>query len=324
MSTASLRARVSLAYGCLYLVWGTTYLGIAVAIQTLPPFTSGAVRFAIAASIMFGWLWLRDPAQFRGLPWRHALVSGVLLGGIGNGFVVWAQQGLSSGIAALVVSSIPVVVLLLNWAFFERQAPERRALVGTGLALAGVAIVIAMRHGVGSEASPAHVVAILIAVLAWSTGTLLQRRAKHPARLLGVTSVQMLAAALFQGAMAIANREWTSFDPSQVSVASVVAVLYLAVFGSIIALTCYVWLLTQEPAQKVATYALVNPVVAVLLGAIVLGERLTVFTVAGALLVLAGVTLVLFRNLRIPKLASPRITTDVAPVQSRVKPESAT
>ena len=324
MSPTSLRARISLAYGCLYLVWGTTYLGIAVAIQTLPPFTSGAVRFAIAASIMFGWLWLRDPAQFRGLPWRHALVSGVLLGGIGNGFVVWAQQGLSSGIAALVVSSIPVVVLLLNWAFFERQAPERRALVGTGLALAGVTIIIAMRHGVGSDASPAHVAAILIVVLAWSTGTLLQRRATQPARLLGVTSVQMLAAALFQGAMAVANREWADFDPSQVSVASAVAVLYLAVFGSIIALTCYVWLLTQEPAQKVATYALVNPVVAVLLGAIVLGERITVYTVAGAMLVLAGVALVLFRNLRIPKPAAPRIPADIATVERRVKPESAT
>lgn len=296
MSTATLKARITLAYGCIYLVWGTTYLGIALAIETFPPFTSGAVRFLLAAALMFAWLALRDRAQLRGLPWRHALLSGVLLGGAGNGFVVWAQQELPSGTAALILASIPVVVLLLNWAFFERTAPGRRALIGTGLALAGVTTIVATRHGVDGDASPIYVVAILFAVVAWSIGTLQQKRSTRPAQLLGVASVQMLAAGLFQGTMALAAREWTGFDPSQVSITSVMAVLYLAVFGSIVALTCYVWLLTQEPAQKVATYALVNPVIAVILGAIVLGETITAATVAGALLVIAGVALVLFRG----------------------------
>jgi drug/metabolite transporter (DMT)-like permease len=302
MSTATLKFRITLAYGCIYLVWGTTYLGIAFAIQTLPPFTSGSVRFLLAATLMFAWLAFRNPAQLRGLPWRHALLSGALLGGAGNGFVVWAQQGLPSGTAALILASIPVVVLLLNWVFFEHSAPTSRALIGTGLALAGVTTIVATRHGVGGETSPIYVLAILIAVVAWSIGTLQQKRATRPAQLLGVASVQMLAAGLFQGSMALATREWIGFDPFQVSVASTVAVLYLAVFGSIIALTCYVWLLTQEPAQKVATYALVNPVIAVLLGAIVLGEAITSATVAGALLVLAGVALVLFQNLKTPNL----------------------
>jgi drug/metabolite transporter (DMT)-like permease len=304
MSAATLKVRIALAYGCIYLVWGTTYLGIAFAIQTLPPFTSGGVRFLLAAALMFGWLMLRDPDQLRGLPWRHALLSGALLGGAGNGFVVWAQQGLPSGVAALVVASIPVVVLLLNWAFFERKAPSRRALAGIGLALAGVTTIVAARHGVGGDASPVYVLAILLAVVAWSIGTLQQKHATRPAQLFGVASVQMLAGGLFQGSMALVNREWIGFDPSQVSVASMVAVLYLTVFGSIIALTAYVWLLTQEPAQKVATYALVNPVIAVLLGAIVLGETITAATVAGAALVIAGVALVLFQNLRLPGLPS--------------------
>src|SRR4030095_9999994 len=149
MSTASLQVRIALAYGCIYLVWGTTYLGIALAIRTVPPFVSGGVRFLLAAALMFAWLWLRDRAQLKGLPWRPALLSGVLLGGAGNGFVVWAQQGVPSGIAALLLASIPVVVLLFNWAFFERRAPDRRALTGTGLALAGVATIVATRHGIG-------------------------------------------------------------------------------------------------------------------------------------------------------------------------------
>src|SRR5262245_3906012 len=294
MGTTTSKARISLAYGCVYLVWGTTYLGIAIAIRTLPPFTSGSVRFLLAALLMFAWVRLRDPAQLRGLPWRHALLSGVLLGGMGNGFVVWAQQGLPSGIAALVVASIPVVVLVLNWAFFERRAPSARSLAGIGLAFVGVATIIGTRHGVGGDASPIYVVAVLVAALAWSIGTLQQRRATKPAQVFGVTTVQMLAAGAFQGLMGGVTGEWLGFDPSHVSLASVLAVLYLAVFGSVVALTAYVWLLTQEPAQKVATYALVNPVIAVLLGAIVLGERITTGTVAGAILVLAGVALVLF------------------------------
>jgi drug/metabolite transporter (DMT)-like permease len=302
MNDRTLKAGIALAYGCLYLVWGTTYLGIAFAIETVPPFTSGALRFLLAAGLMFVWLRLSKPQQLRGLPWRHALTSGVLLGGIGNGFVVWAQQGLPSGITALVVSTIPVMVLLLNWAFFERRAPAPRALLGIGLALAGVMTIVSSRHGAGGDGSPVYVLAILGAVVAWSTGTLQQRRSTRPAQLLGVTTVQMLAAGLFQGAMALVDREWIGFDPAQVSLASVIAVLYLAVFGSIVALNCYVWLLTQEPAQKVATYALVNPVIAVLLGAIVLGEKITVFTVIGATCVLAGVALVLFQALRWPSL----------------------
>jgi len=298
MNERTLKAATVLAYGCLYVVWGTTYLAIALAIRTLPPFTTGAARFLVAAGLMYAWLRVRRPDQLERLPWRHALTSGVLLGGMGNGLVVWAQQGLPSGVAALILSTIPVTVLLLNWAFFERRAPSSRALLGISLALAGVTTIVSARHGVGGDSSPVYLIATLCAVLAWSTGTLRQRQAARPGQLLGITTVQMLAAGLFQGGMAVVNREWIALDTAQVSLESIAAVAYLAVFGSIIALNCYVWLLTREPAQKVATYALVNPVIAVLLGAIVLGEKITVFTVIGATCVLAGVALVLFQNLR--------------------------
>jgi drug/metabolite transporter (DMT)-like permease len=127
----------------------------------------------------------------------------------------------------------------------------------------------------------------------------------------------MLAGGLFQGSMALATGEWIGFDPEAISSSSALAVLYLAVFGSIIALTCYVWLLTQEPAPKVATYALVNPVIAVMLGAIVLGEQITAATLAGAVLVIAGVALVLFQNVKLsgrPSLPTNRVRcTGTAP-----------
>jgi drug/metabolite transporter (DMT)-like permease len=303
MNATSSKLPVLAAYACLYLVWGTTYLAIAFAIETLPPFTSGGLRFAAAAILMLLWLLVRNPQQLRGLPWRHALVSGALLGGIGNGFVVWAQQGLPSGVTALVVSSIPVIVLLLDWLFFTRKAPSRQALAGIAIAFAGVMTIVFQRQGVAGAAAPIYVLAILCAVLAWSTGTLLQKRGTPPRQLLGVTFVQMLAAAVLQFVLAVANREWVGFDPDSVSLASLIAVAYLAVFGSIIALNCYVWLLTREPASKVATYALVNPIVAVFLGALILDERLTAAIVLGACMVLAGVALVLFRKWPLPSLA---------------------
>ena len=128
------------------------------------------MRFLLAAALMFAWLAFRDPAQLRGLPWRHALLSGVLLAGAGNGFVVWAQQELPSGMAALIVAAIPVEVLLLNWAFFERSRPTRRALLGTGLALAGVTTIVATRQGIGGDIPPIYLVVILLGGIAWSIG----------------------------------------------------------------------------------------------------------------------------------------------------------
>jgi drug/metabolite transporter (DMT)-like permease len=298
MDTSARSPAIIAAYACLYVVWGTTYLAIAFAIETLPPFTSGGLRFALAAVLMGAWLALRAPEQLRGLPWKHALLSGALLGGIGNGFVVWAQQGLPSGIAAMVVTSIPVNVVLLDWLFFSRKAPSRRSLAGIGIALAGVLTIVLARHGIDGEASPIYLGAILCATVAWSIGTLLQKRGTPPTRLLGVTFAQMLSAAGLQLGLGLATGEWAAFEPGSVSAASWIAVVYLALFGSIIALNCYVWLLTREPASKVATYALVNPIVAVVLGALVLGERLTPVILLGAGLTLGGVALVLFGSAR--------------------------
>jgi len=294
--------KILLAFAGIYLIWGTTYLAIALSIQTLPPFTSGAVRFLTAATLMYTWLRWRDPHRFTGIDLKRAALCGVLLTGFGNGLVVWAQQGVPSGIAALLVAAIPIFILIVEYLFFAGRLPQPRAALGMVIAISGVAFIVMHTHTLSGVAKPIYVIAILVAVLSWSFGTLIQRRTNvNPARIIAFTCAQIFFGGLLQLSLAIVNREWRVLDISQVSVTSLLAVLYLIVFGSIVALSCYSWLLTQVAPQKVATYALVNPVVALLLGAWLLGEKLTVASLLAAAGVLLGIGLVLFPGWRLPR-----------------------
>lgn len=289
--------RLVIAFAAIYIIWGTTYVGISLAIRTLPPFVSGAIRFLLAAALLYGWIRSKSPQPMTGVPLGKALITGVLLSGIGNGFVIFAQQGIPSGIAALVVAAMPVFVVMIDWAFFSRRAPTGSALTGMMIALAGVTVIVLRTHSLTGIVHPLHIFALISAVIAWSFGTLVQRNAARAETVLSFTCAQMFFGGLFQLLMSFVNAEWTHFDIASVSFTSMAAVGYLIVFGSLIALNCYLWLLTRVPAQKVTTYALVNPVIALLLGAIVLGEPITVSTLLAALLVLTGIALVLFGNL---------------------------
>ena len=292
--------KIALAFAGIYLIWGTTYLAIALSIQTLPPFTSGAVRFFLAAAVMYAWLRFREPQPFAGISLKSAALCGVLLTGFGNGLVVWAQQGVPSGIAALLVAAIPIFVLVVECLFFAGKLPRPRAMLGMAIAMAGVLIIVLHTRSLSGTAKPIYVAAILVAVLSWSVGTLKQRQAKvDPSRIIAFTCAQIFFGALLQLFLALINTEWRVLDVSHVSTTSVVALLYLVVFGSIVALSCYSWLLTQIAPQKVATYALVNPVVALLLGAVFLQEKITFMAVLAAAGVLLGIALVLFPNWRL-------------------------
>ncbi|HEY5808161.1 MAG TPA: EamA family transporter [Povalibacter sp.] len=293
-ATASLA--VFAAFAAIYLIWGTTYLAIAISIQTLPPFVSGAARFLLAGSLMYVWLRLRSPQPFAGVHLPAAAICGVLLAGIGNGLVIWAQQGIPSGIAALIVTSMPVTVLILDWAFFSKRAPTRQGLVGTAIALIGVVTIVMHTRSVTGSAQPLHLFAMIAAVGGWALGTLWQKRAARADGVLNFTTAQVLFGGAFQLLMSFVDDEWSHFDLNAVSTSSVLALLYLVVFGSIIGLNCYLWLLTRVPAQKVTTYALVNPVVALILGALILHEEITALTIVATLLVLLGVALVLFQG----------------------------
>lgn len=292
----SVPTRVIAAFASIYVIWGTTYLAIALTLQSLPPFISGAVRFLLAGAAMYIWLRFRNPRPFAGVSLPLAALTGMLLTGIGNGLVIWAQQGIPSGIAALIVTAVPVTVLVLDWAFFSKRAPTRQALLGTAVAVAGVMMIVMHTHSLSGDARPLYVIALLVAVIGWSFGTLVQKRSARPETVFAFTCAQMLSGGLFQALLALLDGEWVSFDPSAVTLTSIVALGYLIVFGSIVGLNCYLWLLTRVPASKVTTYALVNPVVALILGALVLDERITALAVTAAVLVLGGVALVLFQN----------------------------
>jgi drug/metabolite transporter (DMT)-like permease len=297
-SDASLLA-IGAAFAGIYVIWGTTYLAIAIVIRTIPPFISGAVRFLIAAALMYVWLRARNAKPFEGLNFWLAALCGVLLAGMGNGLVIWAQQGIPSGIAALMVAAVPVLVLILDWAFFSRKPPSNRALLGVAVAVAGVVTIVAHTRTLSGNAQPLYLLSMLTATVAWSLGTLLQKRIATRDNVLSFTCAQMFFGGIFQLILSFADREWGRFDPGSVSLASVIGVAYLIVFGSIVAVNCYMWLLARVSAQKVTTYALVNPVVALLLGALVLGEKITPLAALAAALVLAGVALVLFQDARL-------------------------
>jgi drug/metabolite transporter (DMT)-like permease len=302
MSQQAPLPKVLACFAGIYLIWGTTFLAIAFVLRSLPPFIGGGVRFVIAGLLMYLWLRLRDPRPFAGLHIAGGALCGVLMSGIGNGFVVWSQQGLPSGIAALFVGALPVVILLEDWLFFTRRRPQLQAIIGVTVGFAGVAVLSAHTRSLSGTARPIFVAAVFAASTAWGFGTLLQRRFVPADRVQGFTSLQMLAGGVFQLLLSVPDGEWSRFHPEGITPASLLALAYLVAFGSIVAVNCYSWLVAHVPAQKVATYALVNPLIALALGALILGERVTPVAMFSALLVLVGVGLVLFRR---PGAAAP-------------------
>jgi drug/metabolite transporter (DMT)-like permease len=197
--------------------------------------------------------------------------------------------------------------LIFDWAFFSKRAPTKQALFGIAVAIAGVATIVMHTRTLSGNAQPMYVLAMLVATTGWSIGTLVQKRAATQATVLSFTCGQMLFGAAAQLLFSLVTGEWSRFDPAAISWQGLVAIAYLVVFGSIIGLNCYLWLLTRVAAPKVATYALVNPVVALVLGAAVLGERVTLLAMVAAALVLVGVALIVFQDLPVMRALSARL-----------------
>ena len=290
------RAGVTLALAAIYLIWGTTYLAVVIVLRSIPPFAASAMRYISGGGLLLAWLLLFRRQAFHGLPLRRLVAAGVLLVAGGNGFSVWAQQGVPSGIAALLIASVPVFVLVLNWLFFARRAPDARSLLGVLVGLGGVAVIVAHMHTSAGAVRAPYVVALLAAVVCWSSGTLVSRGVVTAAQVGAGTCVQMLVGAVLLSLMALVHGDWHRLHLAHVQMGSWIALAYLSVFGTIIALSCFLWLLTQVSAQKATTYALVNPLVALFLGALFLGEKITTNVVLAVVLILVGVALVLFQG----------------------------
>jgi drug/metabolite transporter (DMT)-like permease len=290
------RNKVWLGLATLYGVWGSTYLAIAIAIQTLPPFLMAAARFFLAGMVLLAWMALRNRGELR-RPTRaelrdSAIVGALLLGG-GMGLVAWGEQTVPSGITAVVVALMPVWVAIFGRSVFGDRLP-RVAVVGILLGFVGVAILAAPTAiGAPGALDAAGLLAILGAPIAWSIGSLYaQHRARLPEHPLEATGLQMFFGSIVLLAFGLLTGEPPQFHPAAVSLPSFGAFLYLLVVGSIVAFTTYGWMLRVAPLPLVATYAYVNPIVAVILGAIILHEPIEPRTILAGAIIVAAVALI--------------------------------
>lgn len=280
-------AQIAVALAVVYVVWGSTYLGIKVAIATVPPFVMAGSRFLIGGVLLYAFAIRRgDRAGDRPTvaQWREAAVLGALMLVGGNGLVTIAEQRIDSGIAALLVAMVPLWMAILDRVIWK--SPLRPlAIVGLVLGFVGVAILI---DPWGASIHVPSALMVLAGTVSWAYGSLRSRAAALPDRPLVSTAMQMLAASALFLVLGTLRGELRGFDLAEVSASSLSAVLYLATFGSVLAFSAYVWLLRNAPAPTVATYAYVNPVIAVGLGALLLDEAVGPRTlVAGGTIVVA-------------------------------------
>jgi drug/metabolite transporter (DMT)-like permease len=276
------------ALAIVYVVWGSTYTGIAYGLETLPPLLLAGTRFLVAGALLYVAVRLSAAAAVRPTRrhWAAAALTGTPLLVLGNGGVVWAQQHVASGIAALLVATVPLWIAALDRIAFGRRL-DRRSLVGLVLGFAGIATLVDVG---GGGADPVGSVVLVLAALGWASGTLLARGAALPPQPLLAAAMQMLAGGAILTAGAAVTGELA--DIGSVSARSFAGWAYLVVFGSIVAFSAYGWLLRVAPTGLVATYAFVNPVVAVVLGWLLLGESVGVRELVAGSIIVAAVALI--------------------------------
>ncbi len=294
LPTEPSRARLFSAFAAVYLVWGSTYLFIRFAVETLPPFTMAGARFAVAGAILYVWARLRGAAQPSRAEARGASIAGLFLLLGGNGAVVWAEQRVPSGVTALLVATVPVWIVLLDWLRPGGSRPRAGVFVGLALGLVGLMLLVG-RGGLNAGGQGADVVGAAVLVVGsilWATGSLYVRQHAHPSSAMVTNAVQMLAggAALFVTGALVG--ELGRLDIGAASTRSLLSLLYLVIAGSLIGFTAYTYLLQVSTPAKVATYAYVNPVVAVFLGWAFAGEEITTLTLVAAAVILAGVAII--------------------------------
>jgi drug/metabolite transporter (DMT)-like permease len=290
-----------IAFASIYLIWGSTYLGIRVAVETIPPFLMGASRFLIAGAVLMFLVRSRGAPKPTARQWRdNALVGTCLLLG-GNGFVSWAEQTLPSGLTALIIGIQPAFMVLTEWAWRGGRRPTPTTFVGLLLGFAGVAWLAApWETGVKTGVDLTAIMLVLLACVSWAFGSIYSRNTKNPAPPFLAASMQMLcgSGALFIGALI--HGELPTFHPSAISGHSLAAFFYLAFMGSLVGFSTFVWLMEHTTPARVSTYAYVNPVVAVFLGWLILKEPITPRMLLAAAIIVAAVVIITTQKSRKP------------------------
>ena len=290
-----------IAFASIYLIWGSTYLGIRVAVQTIPPFLMGAGRFLLAGSVLMFLVRSRGAPKPTARQWRdNAFIGTCLLLG-GNGFVSWAEQTLPSGLTALIIGIQPAFMVLTEWAWRGGQRPTPTTFIGLLLGFVGVAWLAAPWDSASTTGVnlPA-VLLVLLACASWAFGAIYSRNVKNPAPPFLASAMQMLggSCALFVGA--VIHGELATVNIASISGHSIGAFLYLAFVGSLVGFSTFVWLMEHSTPARVSTYAYVYPIVSVFLGWLILDEPITTRTLFAAAIIVAAVVIITTQKSRKP------------------------
>ena len=291
--TEQSRWKTLLAFAIIYFVWGSTYLAIRIGVREVPPFLLAAMRFTVAGSVLFGWMLARGERWPSRREWASAFLLGFVLFVVDYGSLFWAEKRVPSGLAAVMLATIPVFMALSEIVFLRTQRLTIRLVVALLIGICGVVVLTTRSLSLGgAPIDRSGAIAIMVGSVSWSIASVLTRKMPLPSSKAMSAGAQMLAGGLLLTLTAAGFGEFRGFQPSRVSHGAWFALAYLTVFGSIIAFTAYVWLLHHESPTKVGTYAYVNPVVAVLVGYFFGGEGLGSRTILGTACVLISVLVI--------------------------------
>jgi drug/metabolite transporter (DMT)-like permease len=293
----NLQVKVALAFLAVYTIWGSTYLAIRFVIETVPPFFMAGTRFLIAGAFLYVWAAMRGASRASFLHWRSAFVIGgfMLLGG--HGAVIWAEQWVPSGLVSLLISTVPLWMVLLDW----RQLGARPSAVVVGgllLGFLGIGLLVVSTEGFGkSYVDPVGAVIVVSGAFLWAFGSLYSRSTQLPSSPMLAIGMEMIAGGVLLLFASLLTGEWTRINLSQVSLRSMLSWVYLIVFGSLIGFTSYIWLLKTTTTARVSTYAYVNPIVAMFLGWALADEpNINAKNLIAAAIILAAVVLITTRQ----------------------------
>jgi drug/metabolite transporter (DMT)-like permease len=299
------RTAIYLAFAAIYIIWGSTYLAIRIAIESMPPFLMAAARFIAAGSILFAVLKFRGARWPTARQWIANTVIGTLLLLGGNGLVVWAELTIPSGITALLIGIGPLFIVLTEWAWPGGIRPTWITMAALLLGFSGVTWLAApweTNHDGGLN--PTGLAAILGACVFWALGSIYSRHAKHGADPFLAASLQMLGGGAMLALVALVHGDFAALDVPSITPRGWIAFLYLTSIGSLVGFSTFVWLMKHSTPARVATYAYVNPVVAVFLGWLVLGETITSRTLVASAIIITAVVIITTQKSKPPKPGS--------------------
>lgn len=315
------RSSLALAFTAVYLIWGSTYLAIRVAVHSLPPFAMASLRFLAAGTIMLAIVRCRGPLRLRIGHWRDNMIVGSLLLLGGNGLISWAEQNIPSGITSLIIGMQPLVMVLTEWAWKGGAKPSGITMGALLTGFAGVAWLAAPWDKSDAGELPwGSLLGILAACIFWAFGSIYSKHAKDPAPPFAAAGLQMLCGSASLGLVAALRGEWRLDAFVSAPSEAWLALSYLVVFGSLVGYSAFVWLIKHSTPARVSTYAYVNPIVAIFLGWLVLGEPVGARTLTASVVIVAAVVVITVQRTR--EANAPSSSRAIPALNRRPIPES--